>query len=145
MAPAPETSGVDCDMVGHAGFPVSASESKIDETPSKKRFVRPNYCCSASKETERCITQQPNGQRPLPKLQASIVLCLDVLVFQFQRLNRKIDETPSKKWFVRPNYFCSTSKETERCITQQPNGARSRNIRRLLCYVWMCWLSCFSV
>ena len=50
--------------------------------------------------------------RPLPKLQASIVL-LDVQVFQSQCLNRKIDETPSKKRFVHPNYCCSTSKETE--------------------------------
>ena len=38
----------------------------------------------------------PTKWRPLPNLQASIVLCLDVLAFQFQRLNRKIDETPSK-------------------------------------------------
>ena len=35
--------------------------------------------------------------RPLLKLQVSIVLCLDVLAFQFQRLNRKIDKT---KWLA---------------------------------------------
>ena len=44
-------------------------------------------------------------RRPLPKLQASIVLCLDVLAFQFQRLNRKIDETLSKKTVHAPKLF----------------------------------------